>query len=426
MGATGAGIQGATGQGTVGPQGQTGLPGNAGVTGLSGAASSQGNTGLPGATGANGLNGSQGNQGQTGLPGQTGLQGTAGSNGSPGSQGSQGQTGLTITGPRGETGLAGSAGSQGQTGIGSTGPRGFTGLQGPTGFGVGVHYINDTGAHRGITGSHANYVVLFDAAGLPVVDSGVSITTGSTGTPTFNLDYQIFTPTGLQDGDLWLQRGLTGGIGATGPIVMRFYNSRDNRIDTFYPGVTGGSSGNGSNGATGPIGATGAGLQGSTGLPGPQGITGPGSGAQGATGLGGAIGATGVTVGATGTLNYTLGNTWGGQSLTGLQGSINLPFNVRFNRWTLEVPSAFGYPGTTGTCLVDVFKSSYANLSIGHTGLIHSGATGPTLLSTGMKNQAPTTNWAGPTGGAGDVLTFAMKQSASVNQVNLSLDFSKF
>jgi len=105
QGATGAGIQGATG--IAGIAGATGIVGVQGATGFG----VQGATGIQGAQGATGIQGLQGTQGATGiqgLQGDTGIQGLQGDTGIQGLQGTQGATG--IMGLQGDTGIAGVTG----------------------------------------------------------------------------------------------------------------------------------------------------------------------------------------------------------------------------------------------------------------------------------------------------------------------------
>lgn len=88
-----------------GPQGETGLVGEAGP---------QGETGAQGETGPQGIQGVQGPIGATGIQGETGLQGD--------------------TGPQGATGPQGQIGIQGATGVqGNTGAQGIQGEKGDTG-----------------------------------------------------------------------------------------------------------------------------------------------------------------------------------------------------------------------------------------------------------------------------------------------------
>lgn len=104
----------------------TGLKGEPGEKGDTGATGSQGPRGLQGERGLAGPEGPQGIQGERGL---TGPRGAAGATGPQGPQGPAGETGPR--GPKGDTGATGPRGPQGLQGLqGETGPQGPRGLQG--------------------------------------------------------------------------------------------------------------------------------------------------------------------------------------------------------------------------------------------------------------------------------------------------------
>lgn len=465
QGATGvAGAAGDAGaQGVTGP-GATGLQGPTGPQGAEGSAGAQGATG-PGATGpqgATGLQGAQGDQGatgaggggDTGLPGPTGPQGATGVQGAQGDAGPQGATGVQGSqGSQGETGTQGAQGSQGETGPGATGlpgPTGTQGIQGATGAGggVGQHWIGDTGAHIGAT-STANNLVAFDTNGLPTRDSGIGTTPdGGTGAPPLNFDYTVWTPTGGLAGDFWPQRGLTGGIGATGPMNLRYLDD-EGVIHTWYSGVTGGSGQTGPQGATGAAGSAGAagatGVQGAQGDAGAQGATGPGAtgpqgqtgvqgtqGNQGATGAGGGgetgvQGVTGVagTQGATGpafmTGNWNIHAQGGANALTGTLAEFLVPYSIILNQWTLTAPM-----GETGPFRVNVLKSSYANYPPATA--MHVGDTGPYLLAAdNQKRQVAISGWSGPTAGPGDVIRVTVDDNTGgIKSITLAADWARY
>lgn len=104
----------------IGPKGDKGSKGDAGLKGDTG---SQGLQGLPGKDGKDGAQGLKGDTGAQGIQGTKGDTGAAGKDGTNGTQGIQGTAGA-----KGDKGDAGLQGIQGLTG--SQGPKGDTGSQG--------------------------------------------------------------------------------------------------------------------------------------------------------------------------------------------------------------------------------------------------------------------------------------------------------
>ncbi|MCO4416342.1 collagen-like protein, partial [Clostridioides difficile] len=121
--------------GSKGGTGITGEAGGIGRTGATGPTGMTGEIGRAGATGATGPTGVTGEIGPTGATGPTGNTGVTGEIGPTGATGPTGNTGVTgeigPTGATGPTGNTGATGSIGPTGV--TGPTGATGVTGPTG-----------------------------------------------------------------------------------------------------------------------------------------------------------------------------------------------------------------------------------------------------------------------------------------------------
>ncbi len=141
--------------GPTGITGQQGVKGDTGAQGPIGPTGAQGPQGLQGDTGAQGpigLTGAQGPQGVQGDKGDTGAQGPIGLTGAQGPQGVQGDKGDTgAQGSIGLTGAEGPQGVQGPTGLqGPVGPSGTTDWEGitnkPTTFtpSVHTHTVSDT------------------------------------------------------------------------------------------------------------------------------------------------------------------------------------------------------------------------------------------------------------------------------------------
>ena len=157
------GIQGATGvQGVTGIAGVDGVTGIAGVDGVTGVAGDtgvqgvQGDTGVQGVQGDTGVQGVQGDTGVQGVQGDTGVQGVQGDTGVQGVQGDTGVAGDTgVQGVQGDTGVQGVQGDTGVQGVqGDTGVAGDTGVQGVQGD-TGVQGVQgDTGIAGvdGVTG----------------------------------------------------------------------------------------------------------------------------------------------------------------------------------------------------------------------------------------------------------------------------------
>ena len=407
VGATGpAGPTGPAGapQGSPGVTGPQGPQGPAGAQGAPGPQGYQGAQGSPGVTGATGPQGSQGIQGIQGPQGPTGPQGSIGPQGSTGPQGNHGSPGVTgATGPVGAitkswgyltNGSIGytlpfvSAGISGGLPYGSINNQIF-GLTGKawspigsgsnlsvsnTGFTVinaGTYNIGFQIVGQATCISQWSYQILKNGNPIPgytgyiknsIYDYDVSVTvnnniiTDAVANDTFSLAF--FAPYQQIDSgasyisfeqsqayfEMFEIGGIQGVTGIAGPQGIQGVPGNQ--------GPTGSQGIQGSPGVTGPAGApqgspgiTGAtgpqGIQGSPGVTGPQGspgVIGPqgnqGSpGVTGATGLQGPQGATGVQ-GATG----PAGNTGpaGPQGATGVQGATG-------------PAGSQGSPGATGT-----------------------------------------------------------------------------
>ena len=178
----------------------------------------------------------------------------------------------------------------------------------------------------------------------------------------------------------------------------------------------------GAKGITGPIGFTG--------VQGVQGITGPGAGAQGETGLQGSIGATGIEGvtgfrGETGISSYTgvFNISFGGQ-----YASINtttlidftIPFNTKIYKWRVTATE-------TGSISLGVWKDAYANFPPTSADAMHSGDTGPYLLSTDiLKREVTASGWGAPTGAEGDVIRINVDQVSGIRQGSLALFYGRY
>jgi len=117
----------------IGPQGETGSPGNIGLLGPPGP---QGVHGPQGHEGPQGEQGQEGPQGHEGLQGEQGQEGPQGKTGPPGPLGKKGPLGPP--GPQGDKGPQGILGDKGETGplgiLGDKGPLGPPGDKGPQGI----------------------------------------------------------------------------------------------------------------------------------------------------------------------------------------------------------------------------------------------------------------------------------------------------
>lgn len=190
--------------------------------------------------------------------------------------------------------------------------------------------------------------------------------------------------------------GPTGYTGPTGPTGKTGFTGPTGQAGTLTgptgpPGPLGGPSGptgyTGQTGATGSVG--GVGPTGSTGSTGPQG-TAAATGATGPTGAGLVFDIAFVIDGG------------GSTCATGTKGFVEVDFNATIQQVTL-----MGSP--TGYCVVDIWKTTYANFDGGttHPVLADSitGSSVPTITS-GVKYQDSTlTGWT-KTITAGDILAF--------------------
>jgi hypothetical protein len=156
---------------------------------------------------------------------------------------------------------------------------------------------------------------------------------------------------------------------------------------------------------------------GSTGMPGMQGAQGAtGLGIQGATGLGTA--GTGPSSGATGVINLPMDG--GGLPITGLICDLKLPNSIRVNSWTIVTA------GDTGSMTLGVWRKNYANFPPTSSDAMHTGATGPYILTTDiLKRQGTTSGWQGATGAGSDWIRIYVTQSDNqISKATLALDYN--
>jgi hypothetical protein len=194
--------------------------------------------------------------------------------------------------------------------------------------------------------------------------------------------------------------GVTGIQGVTGLIGI-----------TGLQGATGVSGVTGNYGVTGFIGLTG--VQGHTGA---QGYTGS-QGCTGTTGVTGIQGATGLSQGVTGVLSLIIDG-GGVELVTGIRGDFRLPYNLMIDDWTITA-------NPTGSVLIGIWNSSYANFPPTPANAMHVGATGP-FIKSGIKNQSTTANWGSPTGAAGSMMRISVDSASLTTQVSISLGYYAF
>ena len=141
------------------------------------------------------------------------------------------------------------------------------------------------------------------------------------------------------------------------------------------------------------------------------------TGSQGNTGAQGGIGITGMYSGSTGVINIVLG---GGLTVleTGIKGNITLPFNLTFDSWELTA-------GETGSILLGLWRSSYANYPPTSSSAMHSGATGPAIID-GIKNyDTDLSDWGGVTGSYGDHVCINVDSISTIKNCSLSIKFHR-
>jgi hypothetical protein len=190
---------------------------------------------------------------------------------------------------------------------------------------------------------------------------------------------------------------------------------------TGLQGITGiagvaGATGTGGGGATGVQGPTG--VQGNTGLQGITGVFGTsgGTGVQGLQGVTGVQGSGSQGGGVTGVMAIWMGSASG--AVTGVQGSMIMPFGYQFTNWTMTA-------GSTGTMVYDIWRSTID----AYPPTVVNTITGPTgvqgLNNTIITAGAPVTcsTWSGPTGVSGDALIVNVKSVTSVTNATLTLGY---
>jgi len=358
--------------GSVGPQGETGLQGPQGFQGDTGPQGLQGTQGLQGETGPQGLQGETGPQGFQGFTGPQGLQGETGPQGIQGETGLQGFQGFT--GPQGLQGETGPQGFQGETGPqgpqGLTGPQGFQGYTGPQGLtgetgSQGSQGIQGSTGPQGFQGSQGAVVTMVQTIvqwkykGANPVGNSSSYFASSNTSFDGNTEFQIhFNDINNNDYQYWFQ-DLDTFVSNGNPSYLQIYSSitasnvglyrivdlqkgsNEYSLIVSTPSIVANGSFNideiynitwVANGSVGSQGNTGVqGFQGFTGPQGSegfQGFTGPqgNTGQQGSTGFQGETGAQGST---------------GSQGSTGFQGETGPQGNIGFQGST-------GFQGETG------------------------------------------------------------------------------
>lgn len=174
----------------------------------------------------------------------------------------------------------------------------------------------------------------------------------------------------------------------------------------------------GSQGQTGAQGETGRGLQGETGIAGTTGIQGE-TGTQGNTGAQGLKGETGLDYGATGALSVLFDNA--DSALTAnTKLDVEIPVDITIDSWRV-------FSNETGSILMGVWVDDYANFPPDSSDALHSGATGPYLLSTDILKREDTdlSDWNTQNVSAGQIMRINIDEVSTITRSTLVLKYHK-
>lgn len=101
---------------------------------------------------------------------------------------------------------------------------------------------------------------------------------------------------------------------------------------------------------------------------------------------------------------------------TGVKGYLQIPFNCTITGWTILAD-------TSGSCVIDVWKDTYANHPPTIADVITASAK-PTLTAATKATSTTLTGWT-TTVTAGDVLAFNVNSASTVTKVTLTLSVNR-
>jgi hypothetical protein len=210
--------------------------------------------------------------------------------------------------------------------------------------------------------------------------------------------------------------GSTGPTGTAGPTGAGATGATGPTGVTGYTGPPGnfGPTGQSAVGTTGPTGT--AGPTGKTGPQGIQGVTGPAGGPTGTQGMTGPTGTTGAT-GPSQVFGVQFVIDGGGAVIgTGLKGTLHFDFACVIQEVTMLADQ-------TGSIVVDIWKTSYANYAPGTHPVVGDSITGAAVptISSGVKQQDSTlTGWTTALA-IDDTLSFNVNSASAVTRVTIDL-----
>ena len=107
----------------------------------------------------------------------------------------------------------------------------------------------------------------------------------------------------------------------------------------------------------------------------------------------------------------------GGSAITtGVKGFISIPYDCTINSWDI-------YADQSGSCVIDVWKDTYANFPPTVADTI-AGTEKPTLSSAQKNQDTNLTTWTTAIS-AGDVIAFNVDSAATVTRINLIIKVTK-
>lgn len=107
----------------------------------------------------------------------------------------------------------------------------------------------------------------------------------------------------------------------------------------------------------------------------------------------------------------------GGSAITtGVKGYLQIPFNATITGWTILAD-------TSGSCVVDVWKDTYANYPPTIADVITASAK-PTLTAATKATSTTLTGWT-TTITAGDVLAFNVNSASTVTRITVTLSINR-
>jgi hypothetical protein len=201
--------------------------------------------------------------------------------------------------------------------------------------------------------------------------------------------------------------GFTGSRGDTG-----FTGSQGIQGVIGFTGSRGDTGFTGSQGIQGVIGFTGSqGIQGETGFTGSQGVIGF-TGSQGDIGFTGSQGDTGAV---TASILFQIFKD-GEPISTGIKGDVVIPFNATISEWSL-------LGDQTGSAVVDIWKSTYANYPPTSGNSITASAK-PTISASNKGQSSTLTGWT-TTISAGDILRFNVDSISTIQRLSINLRITR-